>query len=560
MINDKNSSLISLLLLVILSLVFIRSIPAFGNDIPAYPKEKIIVGGDFDYKPYTWLDEDGEAKGFDVDVIKYIAGKNNWELEFRFTDWDKALENLDKGDVDVLLSVLYTEQRNTIYDFTIPYNEDYYEIFIREDSEVKEISDLAQKQIIALEGDASITKFINPLAFGRNTTMVNSLPEAVRLLSEGKGDAVLAPYTIGMEAIEDLRIRNVKTVGHSIMPILYRFAVKKGDAQLLSLLNEGIDDVKVSGKKEELLKKWNFHRRNEVSLKKVIRYVGIGLIPLILTIALLILWTKTLRRSVAEQTRILQEKTEKLEELNATKDKLFSVIAHDLKSPFNSILGLSELLLHSSNNYDNAKSKKLLKCIHSSAKNTLSLTENLLSWAKSQTGQMKFEPKQLRLKEAVDEAVNIVDTSATIKDISVDYTQVPDLYVCADLNMLKSILCNLFSNAIKFSHANGKVRVSATTEENHIEIIISDNGVGMNDETKRKLFHIDAGSTRGTADEDGSGLGLILCKEFVEKHGGNIWVESEMGHGSHFYFTIPHSGSPMTVTPDRPVEISRVRG
>ncbi len=537
MINDKNTFLISLLAWVILSLIFIRSIPAFGNEIANHPKKKIIVGGDFDYKPFTWLDDNGEAKGFDVDVIKYIAEKYNWELEFRFTQWNKALENLDKGEVDVLISILYTEQRDTMYDFTIPYNEDYYGIFVRKNSEVKEISDLSQKQIIALEGDASVTRFINPMALFRNTTLVNSLPEAINLLSEGEGDAVLAPYSIGMEAIEDLRIRNVKVVGPSIMPILYRFAVKKGDSQLLSLLNEGIDQVKVSGKKEELLGRWNFHKRDEVSMNKVIRYVGIGLIPLIFIITLLVLWTKTLRRSVEAQTQTLQEKTVKLEELNATKDKLFSVIAHDLKSPFNSILGLSELLLDS--NHDTAKSKKLLRYIHSSAKNTLSLTENLLSWAKSQTGQMKFEPKQIRLKEVVDEVIGIVDTSAKVKDISVDYAQMPDVYVYAEINMLKSILYNLISNAIKFSHANEKVSISGKTEENKIEIIVSDNGVGMNDETKRNLFHIESGSARGTANEGGSGLGLILCKEFVEKHGGKIWVESEMGNGSNFYFSIP---------------------
>ncbi|MFO8067231.1 MAG: transporter substrate-binding domain-containing protein [Bacteroidales bacterium] len=539
MTYGKNTFLISLLTWVIFSLVSIASIPTPGSDIPANPKEKIIVGGDFDYKPFTWLDDNGEAKGFDVDVIKYIAEKYNWELEFRFTQWNKALENLDKGEVDILISILYTEQRDTIYDFTIPYNEDYYGIFVRKDSEVKDISDLSQKQIIALEGDASVTRFINPMALFRNTTLVNSLPEAINLLSEGEGDAVLAPYSIGMEAIEDLRIRNVKVVGPSIMPILYRFAVKKGDSQLLSLLNEGIDQVKVSGKKKELLGRWDFHKRNEVSVEKVIRYVGIGLIPLILIIALLFLWTKTLRRSVAEQTQTLQEKTTKLEELNATKDKLFSVIAHDLKSPFNSILGLSELLLNDNYNNDSTRSKKLLRYIHSSAKNTLSLTENLLSWAKSQTGQMKFVPKQIRLKEVVDEVIGIVDTSAKVKDISVDYTQMPDIYVYAEINMLKSILYNLISNAIKFSHANEKVRISGKTEENKVEIIISDKGVGMSVETKRNLFHIDSGSTRGTANEDGSGLGLILCKEFVEKHGGNIWVESEIGSGSHFYFTIP---------------------
>jgi len=500
---------------------------------------KIVVGGDYDYKPYSYLNDNGEAKGFDVDIIKSIAEKYDIKLEFRFTRWDKALENLHEGKVDVLISVLYTEQRDTMFDYTIPYNEDYYGIFVRENSKVKDVSDLSKKQILTLKGDASVARFIKPMALFKNTTMVESLPEAIHFLSEGEGDAVLAPYSIGMEAINDLQIRNVKVEGPSIMPILYRFAVKDGDSQLLSLLNDGIDHVKVSGKQEQLIEKWNFHKRNEVSLEKVMRYVGIGLIPLLFIIAILIIWTKTLRRSVAKQTKILQEKTATLEELNATKDKLFSVIAHDLKSPFNSILGLSELMLNNNSNYDEAESKDLVRCIHSSAKNTLTLTDNLLSWAKSQTGQMKYEPQYMRLTEIVGEVIGIVNTPAKLKNISVDYNQTPDIEVLADRNMLKSVLYNLISNAIKFTHADGTVSIFGEKGENQVKIVVSDNGIGMDQKTRSKLFHIASGSTRGTDDEEGSGLGLLLCKEFVEKHGGNIWVESEQGKGSDFTFTIP---------------------
>jgi signal transduction histidine kinase len=504
-------------------------------------RDKIVVGGDFDYKPFTYLDDHGQAKGFDVDVIKSIADQYNWDLEFRFTPWDRALKNLQKGEVDVLLSVLYTEQRDTMYDYTIPYNEDYYGIFVRENSDIDEISDLSEKQIITLKGDASVTRFIKPMALLTNTTLVESLPEAIQLLSEGEGNAVLAPYLIGMEAIEDLQVGNVQVVGPSIMPILYRFAVKKGNSRLLSLLNDGIDQVKVAGKREQLVEKWDLNRPNEVSLEKVIRYVEIGLIPILLTIAFLILWTKSLRKSVARKTQVLQEKTQRLEELNATKDKLFSVIAHDLKSPFNSILGLSEILLNDHGQHDPGRSKNLVRYIHTSAKNTLILTENLLNWAKSQTGQMQFEPEPIQLNEVVDEVAGIVDASAKYKDIDIGYDSMSDIAMYADRNMLKSVLYNLISNAIKFSHEYGKVEISAEYLTERVQVTVSDQGVGIDEETKRKLFQIDSGSAKGTANEEGSGLGLILCKEFVEKHGGQIWVDSVFGEGSRFYFTIPLS-------------------
>ncbi len=531
-----------LLLGVLLSLGSFQVLPAKSNDDPDHAKQKIIVGGDYQYKPFTFLDSNGVAKGFDVDIIKSIADKYNLDLEFRFTKWDEALKNLEKGRVDVLLSVIYTEQRDTVFDYTIPYNEDYYGIFVRKDSEVEKIADLSDKHIMSLRGDASVTRFIKPMALYSNTTLVKSLPEAIQLLSEGKCDAVLSPYSIGMETIEELQIKNVKVTGPSILPILYRFVVKEGNSELLSVLNEGIDEVKSSGKKEALLKKWQFHRRNEVSLMKVVRYILIGLIPILLIIIILIIWTRTLRKHVAKQTQSLNEQKAALEELNATKDKLFSVIAHDLKSPFNSILGLTELLLDDNCNYKSSNSKKLVRHIYSTAKNTLNLTDNLLSWAKTQTGQMKYNPEKLSLHKVINEVVDIVNASARVKDISVYIGQVPDVNVYADKNMLKSILCNLLSNAVKFTHQNGEINVSAITGEKSIEIIVSDNGMGMNKKTRDKLFKIESNfSTKGTAREDGSGLGLILCKEFVEHHGGKIWVESLEGEGSSFTFTLPLS-------------------
>src|SRR6056297_1185200 len=529
-----------LLLGVLLSLGSFQVLPAKSNDDPDHAKQKIIVRGDYQYKPFTFLDSNGVAKGFDVDIIKSIADKYNLDLEFRFTKWDEALKNLEKGRVDVLLSVIYTEQRDTVFDYTIPYNEDYYGIFVRKNSGIEHVADLADKHIMSLKGDASVTRFIKPMALYSNTTLVKSLPEAIRLLSEGKGDAVLSPYSIGMETIKELQIKNVKVTGPSILPILYRFVVKEGNSELLSVLNEGIDEVKSSGKKEALLKKWQFHRRNEVSLMKVVRYILIGLIPILLIIIILIIWTRTLRKHVAKQTQSLNEQKAALEELNATKDKLFSVIAHDLKSPFNSILGLTELLLDDNCNYKSSNSKNLVRHIYSTAKNTLNLTDNLLSWAKTQTGQMKYNPEKLSLHKVINEVVDIVNASARVKDISVYIGQVPDVNVYADKNMLKSILCNLLSNAVKFTHQNGEINVSAITGEKSIEIIVSDNGMGMNKKARDKLFKIEANfSTKGTAREDGSGLGLILCKEFVEHHGGKIWVESLEGEGSSFTFTIP---------------------
>ncbi|MEO9211009.1 MAG: PAS domain-containing sensor histidine kinase [Ginsengibacter sp.] len=237
---------------------------------------------------------------------------------------------------------------------------------------------------------------------------------------------------------------------------------------------------------------------------------------------------------------LLKERESQLRELVSTKNKLFSIIAHDLRSPFTAILGFSELLIQNSNDSDANESRMYLEYINSSAQNTLVLLDNLLNWAQTQTGTINYDPEKINLASIVNETLLISRSTAKIKNIFLDYIQTDTIEVYADINMLKTILRNLISNAIKYTHTNGKITISAVQNQNNIEITVSDDGVGMSEETQNKLFKIDTTtSTIGTADERGSGLGLILCKEFVGKFGGKIWVKSELGKGSAFTFSLP---------------------
>jgi signal transduction histidine kinase len=238
-------------------------------------------------------------------------------------------------------------------------------------------------------------------------------------------------------------------------------------------------------------------------------------------------------------------KTSELNELNVSKDKFFSIIAHDLKNPFNTIIGFSELQKEEIKSGDYARIEEYAGLINTSAVQTFRLLENLLEWANTQHGKMSFNPIPVNLNEIFKEDLRILHEMADRKTIELNSHFSGDLTIVGDKNMIKTIFRNLISNAIKFTSKNGRVEVNAITKIKCVEISVSDNGIGMTKETMEKLFRIDSNlSTRGTENEKGTGLGLFLCKEFVEKHGGKIEVDSENGKGSTFIVSLPLVANP----------------
>jgi len=269
------------------------------------------------------------------------------------------------------------------------------------------------------------------------------------------------------------------------------------------------------------------------------RLIIISAIILIL-VSIFLSRVRNFRKQKILLEKLVAIKTTELSELNASKDKFFSIIAHDLKNPFNSIIGFSEMLTEEIRSGDHERIKEYAGIINTSSVLTLRLLENLLEWANAQTGKILFNPIPINLKELFNEEFRMLNDMATGKNIELIISFADNLTIIADKNMIRTILRNLISNAIKFTHKNGKVEVKAIIDNRQVEISVSDSGIGMTQETIAKLFRIDSNlSTSGTENEKGTGLGLLLCKEFIEKHGGKIWVESESGKGSIFKFFLP---------------------
>lgn len=266
-------------------------------------------------------------------------------------------------------------------------------------------------------------------------------------------------------------------------------------------------------------------------------YLLITITLSITTLLLFFFWLYLSKRSTNE---LLLNKNNEISNINKQKDKFFSIIAHDLRGPFNGFLGLTELLAEEIDNMDKEEIEFSAVNMRSSATNLSRLLDNLLEWSRMEQGLIPFLPQEINLIEIVKECVTNLQDAANKKSITINTTIDENLSILADRHILQSVIRNILSNAVKFTSKGGTVTIQAKEDIKNVTVSIKDSGIGMDSKMLNNIFKLDVKSNRtGTDNEPSTGLGLILCKEFVEKHGGNIWVESEEGKGSTFYFNFP---------------------
>jgi len=246
------------------------------------------------------------------------------------------------------------------------------------------------------------------------------------------------------------------------------------------------------------------------------------------------------RKMIDAQNERLRKAYTDMKETNKTKDKFFSIIAHDLKEPFNTLLGFSELLLKEYDNRAPEENKEMIQHIYNSSIHGFDLLNNLLEWSRSQTGRIEYKPCDFSLTDLVRQNIVSISSAANKKNIDVQNEIKEHIMAFGDQRMINTVVRNLIVNALKFTGSGGEIVLSQKEENEFIIVTVTDTGVGISEKNLSKLFNLtESFSTPGTEKEHGTGLGLILCKEFVEKNGGKIWVESEYGRGSKFSFSIP---------------------
>ncbi|HUX54329.1 MAG TPA: tetratricopeptide repeat-containing sensor histidine kinase, partial [Williamwhitmania sp.] len=323
------------------------------------------------------------------------------------------------------------------------------------------------------------------------------------------------------------------------------------DARLTMELDRKKSDIQKIENEIEILRKEALLQESELRQQRYLRIFLVSISLVLIAFGFVLLRANRLKK---QKTALLQERfdlvnstNEKLAKseselitLNQTKDKFFSIIAHDLKNPFNALMGFSELLKENAASLSTQEVVSYGQTINDASQRLYKLLENLLQWARTQTGKIPFTPTTFPINEAISQNINLQELNAASKSISLEVETIESFQVFADWEMVNTVLRNLISNAIKFTPPKGRVAISTVKKADKVEVSISDSGIGMSEEDRQKLFRIDVHyTTKGTNEEEGTGLGLIICKEFIEKQGGEIWVSSTQGVGTTFFFTLP---------------------
>jgi signal transduction histidine kinase len=316
--------------------------------------------------------------------------------------------------------------------------------------------------------------------------------------------------------------------------------IEKGKGRLLQ--NEIRRNVEIMQIEEHIIQvKLEQESNYNTRFTKLVLIFGSLTAFLFFVLALVIIRRGLVERKLAESE--IKRKNGELQRLSSEKDKFFSIIAHDLRSPFYGFLGLSQRLVEELPVMSMNEAKRIAGNLNDSAVATFRLLENLLEWSRMEQGLIPFQQDLVQLLPVIDECLSATWESAKNKAIEIKCDVKNDLSVYGDRNMIQTIIRNLVSNAIKFTKKDGNIYITAKPVfGNSIEISIKDSGVGMNNEIIENLFKLHVNTSRpGTNGEPSTGLGLVLCKEFVEKNNGTIWAESEEGKGSTFYFTLPQT-------------------
>jgi signal transduction histidine kinase len=552
-----------------------------GTSNAATGSLEIHVGSELEFSPYAFIDERGQPTGFSVDLIKAVADVMGLSIKISTGPWDTIWNDLVAGRLDVLPIVAKLPERTRLVDFSIPHTETYDAFFVRKgDHPIQNVEAARGKEIVVMQSDAAHHALLE-LNFPGRLILVDTIPEGLALVASGQHDAFLCSKLIGTLEIKKYKLRGL-TAGPTIPDYkrTFSFAVKKGDAELLEKLNQGLLIVKTSGEYYRIYEKWL--TAEDPWLFKLKKYLLPAIATLIAVALIVGLWVMMLHllvkkrtRELAETNAMLSQAREELEERveqrtielvqsnralkteiterkqaedervrliaelarsNRELEQFAYLTSHDLQAPLRSIIGFLALLSRRYKGKLDAEADEFIKFTVEGAERMQHLINDILTL--SQVGTRGNPIDWVDSREPLANALDNLQVEMEESRAEVTFDKLP--VITADRNQLAQLFQNLIGNAIKYRKAEEPPRIHIVAEVKEVEweFRVSDNGIGFDPQYAERIFQIFQ-RLHTVREYTGTGIGLAICKKIVERHGGRIWVESEPGKGSTFFFTLP---------------------
>ena len=501
----------------------------------------IRIGAETNYAPYEFRDSRGHFTGVVADYLAILKKRLNVRFEVhQLLDFTTVQDKLQKRDLDLVMAVTRASDREDFLLFTKPYIHYVNVIVTRDDfGFVSGLRDFADNRVAVVEGHSS-QQLIGRAYPNYNVAAYPDLLDGLIAVSTGQADALVDDifpivFTMRQRGISNLKIATAVEKG--LQPQGFSIGVRNDWPQLVSILDKALLTISHE-EQRDISEKWlSVRYESKVDYRAI--WTAIGVSCAILVVA--VLWITQLNR----QRKALQAARAEAEAANRAKDQFLASMSHELRSPLHTITGFSELLEEEIEGPLNEKQKRFVQHIYRDSQHLLALINDILDLSKIEAGRLEFRTEDFDLNQAVDEVIGTLRPQADAKSIVILNQIQPDLLLRADRLRFKQVVLNLLSNAVKFTPAGGRIGLDSSWFRKQIAITVWDTGIGIAPEHRRAIFDVfyQAGATTKGIRE-GTGLGLAICKRLVEQQNGRIWVESELGEGSRFTFSMPTPQSP----------------
>ncbi|MFO8235573.1 MAG: transporter substrate-binding domain-containing protein [Bacteroidales bacterium] len=577
----------------------------FGpTDPTSVTNERIIIGGDNNYPPFEYLDENGQPAGFNVELTKAIAEEMGMNVEIQLGPWADIRQKLNEGHIDALQGILYTPERDETFDMTPGHTNISYVIVGREETKLpKDLKELKGKKFLVQEGDV-MHDHVKKTGLQEEVVPVESQQDALDMISSGEYDFAITSRSLTYYFLDKNEWENLKIGKNNVFKADYGYGVKKGNTLLLTTLSEGLSAIKAKGKYREIYNKHlGVYEEPQSTFLESLKYSLFVVIPLLLFLLGAILWSRMLNKKVRKKTKELQneiserkkaekslrelnkelkkrnkeiaaqhdkvkEKNTELQQVNQKlehakqkaeeSDKLKSAflanMSHEIRTPMNGVLGFAELLKKPQLNGE--QKNQYIDMIQKSGTRMLEIINNLFDIASIEAGQVEIHKGKTNINELIDELHLMFKTKAEDKNLTLTSHKRltwEESQIITDSTKLNQILVNLINNAIKYTKS-GEIDFGYSLENGMLMFYVKDTGIGISNEFQTKIFdRFIQGELSITREYEGAGLGLSISKAYVEMLGGTIWINSTSNKGSTFFFTIPY------VKPAQDEKISEVQ-